>query len=324
MSSLHRHLSLIRASMVCILIALPQVVAAQSVAEVKEETSTSAWQGSAIAYRQSMGVQGLWKSATPTWNPSFVHSLTLEPQWNITENTSVSSELSMASELTQSDWTTDRIYLSDMTLRGTFSSALTSSLLQTTTHINLGVRLPTSKPSRASSLIMAPSLGVITERSFAVAKGLKLSLDLSVSRPMHSYTTGSLQGSPIDGCSSPGCRELMQIPTRNTRLIFEESIQAQLQLFEHTVITAYVGAGQGLLHSLSPSPLVSFEPDHPEEFHFEMASGVLLSHPLYSGMSITYGLSSRQPTLAANGQSRDIPLLNRYTRFSVDLRAELP
>ncbi|SVD79628.1 uncharacterized protein METZ01_LOCUS432482, partial [marine metagenome] len=262
MSSFHRHLSLLRASMVCILIALPQVAAAQSVAEVKEETSTSAWQGSAIAYRQSMGVQGLWKSATPTWNPSFVHSLTLEPQWNITESTSVSSELSMASELTQSDWTTDRIYLSDMTLRGTFSNALTSSLLQTTTHINLGVRLPTSKPSRASSLIMAPSLGVITERSFAVAKGLKLSLDLSVSRPMHSYTTGSLQGSPIDGCSSPGCRELMQIPTRNTRLIFEESIQAQLQLFEHTVMTAYVGAGQGLLHSLSPSPLVSFEPDH--------------------------------------------------------------
>jgi hypothetical protein len=291
---------------------------------LEEHPGQSAWAGSELAYRNAFGVLDLYQGGYPTWNPKYLQSLLAHPKWSLKEDVVLSAQIELLAELTQSDWTTDRFHFSDLSLSLANSRMQFAEFFGTRVEGKIGVRLPTSKVSRAQGLIFAPSLNVVLSRGVFAVKGLQLAADLGVVRPVHRYTTGELDEMPIHNCETPGCLTLRQIPIRNVELGLSQMFLAQWQLTSKFGVSAFFGLSQNRLYGLDTSTRSSYRVESPVQWRYGISSGLACAHRLGKGFSINYGLASTHAPFMDNGRTRYLPLFNRHALFFLDVKASLP
>ena len=146
-----------RCIILCLLLAIPTGAWGQTNTSEQKATESSPWEISTLQYRVASGIEGMRKNANPTWNPLVIHSLALQPGWQLTDSIALQSQFEMAQELTQSDWNNDGWFWSDLTLNLTFENLVAFESPGIAFDLALGLRLPTSKRSQAETLILEPS-----------------------------------------------------------------------------------------------------------------------------------------------------------------------
>jgi hypothetical protein len=231
--------------------------------------------------------------------------------------------MEVAGDFTRTDWTTDPIYWSDLTLSLKAPSLMKLHDDATTVGASVGLRLPTSLVSQTHTLVMAPSLTGHGSHRVTAVPGLELSLELGAFRPIHQTTTGQLQGTPIRNCRTTSCQTLNQIPTRNIQWGARQMVNAQWQIKPWVIATLFAGGTQSKLHRAETSAEVTFQVTEPRQWRYEFSSGALLSHPIFKGGIFSYGIASTHPLFKANGHERYAPLVNRHTVAFLELRLSL-
>lgn len=201
------------------LVAQAQVSIATGVAEESDTASKAPWRGSTLTYSHMVTPVSLVKSAMPWWNPYYAHQITLRPNWHFNDSFFAAAQLSIEQELTVADDTTRRyeVMLGDLLLEGFWTG-----WREPTTQIRVSaagrLMLPTSKASRASSMVAGVAPSVTVSRGFDVLSGLSTSFLVRGTRYFNQYTTRQYESPSIIGCGdpdSPACSPFWSSGTRN-------------------------------------------------------------------------------------------------------------
>ena len=222
----------------------PGVAAAATVAA---PAKASAWAGSAVTLRNAASAVSFDRSAEPTWNPTYVLSLSAMARYALSDRFFLRAATAVARELTESDWTTR----ADETVLGDSTVAAGASLWR---HAGLGLRagadaqllLPSSKASRARTLVIAPSLG----GTFAwTARGFTVGLASRIARPLHDKATGALDTPWLAGCAdlASGCDRFAQNGLRNPNWRFSNVMSLSWQASFGLGLATSAGVGNDLL-----------------------------------------------------------------------------
>ena len=195
------------------------VLLGASSALAKEELkSSNPWRDTEIDYEHGFSAYSLSKSADPTYNPYYVHVLTIAPQWHVGDYLVFKAKLAIEQELTDADETTKKheVNLSDLTF-----DIATPGITEGFTGIKIagGVRFffPTSKASQATTMYLAIGPGHNVSRKFPLLEGLNIGYGARFNFAFHKFTTAQ-NNAPWVACGSadsPACSQFVQTGVRN-------------------------------------------------------------------------------------------------------------
>ena len=161
--------------------------------------SASPFAGSSVVYRNQMSVISVDRSAEQTYDPLYVMSVGLRPRADLGAGIYARGGLTIARELTESNWTTEarETYLSDTTLAvgGTLWTVPTAEI---DLSAELGARLPTSEASQARTLRIAIEPSLRVSRRFGVLSGLTVGYGFAFAVDLHRFTTAERVEPTID------------------------------------------------------------------------------------------------------------------------------
>ncbi len=284
-----------------------------------------AWRGSQLIYRNAVTAVSLDQSTDLTYDPTYEMTLALQPRWYVWDQLYVRAGASLSRELTESDWTTQsgEWIVGDTTLGFGSSQLWRVPVVETVFTADLGVRLPTSKASRARTLLLAVEPRVGVSRTFDVLDGLTVAYGLVIARDFHDFTTGELTEPLVPGCvgGDTACDRFRNSGVRNTRARMSNSLSVSLGVLDWLAVGAGAGIHTHWLHDTSRIEGASFavEPDTSTRHYlnYDLEATFL---PV-GGFSIGLGASTFNPQQQADSSDQDV-FFNRFTELFIDLRFE--
>ena len=192
------------------------LLSATGVAAKEELKSGNPWRGTEIGYEHGFSAHSLSKSADQSYNPYYVHTLTLQPQWHVGEYLAFRAKLAIEQELSDADDTTykNEVMLSDLNLE-----AVTPGVTEPFTGVRLGGGLrfvfPTSKVAQATTMRLAISPAISLSRKFPLLEGLVLGYGARFNFAFHQYTTAQQDAPGIASCSVDDIRCGTNLGRRN-------------------------------------------------------------------------------------------------------------
>lgn len=170
--------------------------------EALEETKNP-WRGSALSYEHSALALSFAPHADPTWNPNYVHTLSLAPTWHFGDTVVVRGSFMLEQELTNSDDTVQKNewVWSDVNLDVSPEQGWTES--ETGIRLNGGVRfqIPLSKMSAAQKLNLGIAPAASLSRKFDVMNGLTVRYGARWQFNWHRNIYPGYDGPTIMACS---------------------------------------------------------------------------------------------------------------------------
>lgn len=320
------------------LLSLPGAAFAQGTVAAQEAAGIvtgekSRWRGSALTYENVFTTISMDKSAEPTWNPYYAHSVQIAPRYYFFDDIYTSLIWSVEQELTNSDWTTTRRELlwSDL-----FVDVGYSGWTEPTTklRINGSVRLalPVSKISQAQTQVFAVAPSVRLSRTFDVLGGVTLGWAARWNQRFHTSTTPLKDASGIVGCTSASdaCERSRSTGVLNSWGDLSTGPSLAFMPIEKLYISADLRFGKSFLYDNTDAELsgigggdltprkndTGFTGRHNQYF------GVAANYALFDELSITAGIATPSPQLDLEGQRRS-PFFNRYSQVFFDLDFDL-
>ena len=302
--------------------ALPLVLALALVAEAKPPV----YRGSQITYSNTVTALSLDRSADPTYNPAYTMSALFRPRLWIRDLFYVQAKLEVARELTQADDTTfaDETVVSDLHL-ATATTFFEGAGFSLGASLDLG--FPTSKASRARTMVLGFTPGVSAEWEAKLLAGLSLGVGATVTKYFDRYSTSQRDAPLIPGCragdGANGCSELLSTGDRNVNVRLIESFSASLDVLEWLGFELTADLYQDVLYPQDASdPRVSLEPQEPTDTRYTLGWGVELYFEPWKALTVAIGASALNPARAPD-TSLYAPFFNRYTSFYLDLRFDM-
>jgi len=208
------------------LLALAVLGPAVAGASVDSETRAAAgepqaqqvpWRNSTIVYEHATTVRTAVADWDLTYDPIYVHTLSLRPEWHFSENFFTRFRFDLEQELTDSDYTTKKreILWSDL-----FVEFGTRSFQEPTTGIvlsgTLRLTVPISKISASRTMLFGVSPGIFLTRRFDVLDGLIVRYAVRYSHRFFNSETGEYDDHGIAGCRTPSCEVFLSTGVRNS------------------------------------------------------------------------------------------------------------
>jgi hypothetical protein len=232
-------------------------------AEVEEDDESSLPWMASLSWSHAYNTAGLSRSAYQTFNPQYAWSFNAMLGYRFDDRTSIALSQGLAIELTDSDTTNTRQepWLLDTAIDG--ERELIEHELDADHTLgatgSLGILLPTSKPSRAATMLFAGRAKLGGEYTADdVVHGLSAGVSFS-------YTHRFLRSNVLETESSYACVEGdLQDTTRscshlgsltNTRDLFVLGVEGSLGLTEELTLGAQVSFGWNLGGSLNDQEL---------------------------------------------------------------------
>lgn len=291
-------------------------VAADASANADLGSPKNPWRGSSVGYEHSFAAIGLDKGHDLSWNPAYVHTLTLMPQWHFEDLLVATAMLSIEQELTRSDWTKydHQVYLSDLSLL----LAPEKGWTEENTGIKVGGALrfifPTSEMSQTQTLNLGVAPGLSLSRKFDVLKGLTLKYAGSFQLNWHRYTTAQYDGPRIQGCASTGsCAVFQDTFTRNVNWMVAHGPSAVLGVVDKLQVGAEFSFRVAALYPMkdeSPTDPTIPDPDTRYLQMFRLYAG----YDLLDYLSLEAGALTFGNTLNSKSETQN-PFFNRDTQI---------
>lgn len=296
--------------------ALAQDAEAEAAAEPSEPPL---WAGSSVSMRTASTVLSVARDADLTYNPVVEVSGTFSPVFQVTDFMQLGASLSLARELTNSDYTTRRgeTEVSDLNVRASFPGFYTIPVAEIRLSADLPLAFPTSKISRARTMVMAVSPGISLSRRFEVLSGLTLRYGLRGTYWWHRWETGRYEQSTIPGCTS-NCQQFVAMEVLNPTWRIANSFGVDLAFIDElslglsfAVVRDDVGR--------PPEADVSLVPITPTDARYSNSSSVSLTGMPIDWLAVTIGADTSYPQLRPGPGEYYTPFFNRYTVAYLDL-----
>lgn len=288
------------------------------------------WRGSSLQYSHSMSAISVDKGAELTWNPLYVHGLTIMPQRFFGDSIVARLGFTVEQELTDSDYTKKhREYeWSDVNLDLVWTGWMEP---ETGIRVSGGLRgiAPISKISRARTLLAGISPSVAVSRRFDVLSGLTVSLSGRYTQRFYESTTGQYDGHGIVGCSSTSCDSLRNTGLRNSPWDISAGPSVVLSVTDDFTLTSSLILARQHLYSLGDGKVpfdggedvVVANADGPSTRYANIFT-LDASYTILGDFQVSLGANTAAPELAPDS-TRYFPLFNRYTVVYLGLGVDI-
>jgi hypothetical protein len=294
-------------------------------AEFSAKAGEPPWRGSELSYRNAASAISFQKDADPDYNPYYAMAVGIAPRWWFNSIFSVSSSLDIGREITTSDWTTKQgeFILDDIPLTVHATDFWNIPKLGIALSSSLGVITPASKESQSRTLILGLKPKLTLSRAFDLLKGAELSYSIAATKYLHRYTTGELQGSPIEGCISGviDCNSLINTGDRNSSWRLTQALGASLDFFDWLGLSLGFVVIDDYLYPASQSDRISYEAIEPTSRRVNLDYEMEL-YTTIKAFTVALGASTVNPKQAPDTTDYE-PVLNRYTEIYLDIRLNL-
>jgi hypothetical protein len=234
-------------------------IALPSVADAGEEAEASAkrFVGSSILVEHG-GTIGHSADTSPDATRVFQQTVAFGLAWAVHEKLGFSLDLAMVRELTSVDTTyAKELLVDDLELAAALElPGAEGDDGEFAWGVGLGLAFPTSKASRAASLVLAVMPSLEASLTADLLDGLTLSYAITPTPRLHRYSTISTQVaipcSPAVGCE---LGRHFDSGARNTKFELVQDIDLSMSAWEERIsVSGAVQIGHGWLYALSESP----------------------------------------------------------------------
>jgi len=285
------------------------------------------YRGTSISYRNEISAVSLDREHDLTHNPYYAMSWMFHPMWWVGDVFNMALTVPISRELTESDWTTNsgETVLGDVSVGFGLTNFYTIPVLDLGFSARLGFKAPTSKMSRARSLILGISPGLSVSRNFDVLEGINLSYSLGFTKNFHEFSTAGSNDSKIDGgCAGQGAScAFMNSGVRNTSWALSNTFALDISFLEWLSVGANVGVLQAYLYDQGDNADMtsvnnSFGDDSIDK-RYLMIYGLEIATAPVPALSIAIGAETSNTQIGPDG-TYNKPFFNRYTAIYLDLR----
>jgi len=295
----------------------------------KKDEWKEPWRGSSFTYRNVATAVSFNKGAELGHNPYYAMSWMFGPRWWLGDVFNASAALSLTRELTHSDWSTyeGETQVSDFVLGAGASRFATIPALDIGISASLKLIAPSSKSSRARTMIVGVKPGFALSRNFDVLSGINLGYSFSATKTFHEATTAQREEPNIAGCvgTAEGCESYMNTGSRNSSW----GLYNGFSLGVGFVDWLSMSASFGLLHSflykqddIEGEQMSEWQPgDEDVNTRYTMLYGLELAARPNPAVTVAMGANTANGQLAPDS-SYQKPFFNRYTAIYLDLRLD--
>jgi len=276
-----------------------------------------------MLYRNAASAISFDKGADLTYNPYYAMTLQFSPRWWFGKYVGLSADADITREITEADDTTKagEWWLGDVQA-GVAVRAPTIPLVGIDTMAKVSAFAPTSKISRARTLILGLKPELMVSRTFPLLSGLTLAYVVQGTRFFHDYTTSQREVPLIPGCAAGlgGCDRFVNLGLRNPEWRLTNAVALSMDFFPWLGISADAAIVVDWLYAQEEvDPQVSFEPQEGTDQRYTMAYSVELYGKPMPSVGLALGVSTVNPQLKPDSTPRE-PFVNRYTTVYFDVR----
>lgn len=285
------------------------------------------YRNTSAVYRNTVSARSFNRNADLTYNPYYAMELELSPVWWLTGHLYTALNISMVRELTNSDITTKEgeTLLQDIYL--SFAAPDLFIIPKVKIHVTPAIRFyaPTSKISRARTLILSVYPRLRLHRTLDVLDGLTFAYVLGFRGNFHYSTTQALDEplivAPLGSTRSQ--ESFANTGYRNTRFLLVNALALNLAIDHWIGISASAGVVHGFLYPITANDdRISYTPQTPTDVRYVMIyDGEVYVRPL-PYLEVALGFTTQNFQLAADS-TYEAPFFNRYTAAFLDLRVDV-
>ncbi|MCP4674562.1 MAG: hypothetical protein GY854_03405 [Deltaproteobacteria bacterium] len=293
----------------------------------EDENLKPVYRGSLFTYRNVGSAISLARDAELTYNPYYAMIFMIEPMFWTGEHGHLNLGISISREITNSDWTTKEgeTILDDITLGIGLSNIWTIPIVEIGISPSLDVIIPTSKSSRARSLICGINPGVGLARIFDVLSGLSLSYSFGFIKSFHYYTTAQNEEPIIDAAptSTRSMASYMNTGVRNASFDISNVGVIGIEFVSWLGLSVSGGIVHSYLYELNgQEENTSLETEDSSSIRYAMIySAEIHSRPI-PALAIAIGAETVSPQLSSDS-TYEMPFINRYTAIYLDLKLDV-
>ena len=280
------------------------------------------WAGSVFTYRNAATVPSFDKSTDLTYNPYYAMTFSFRPQWSITDILYLNARFSLTQEITHSDFTTDanEVWPSDLGFRFGAANFYTIPVVGIAFSTDLDIVAPTSKSSRARTMLLSLSPGVGISRSFEVLSGISLGYNFRFAYNFHESTTAERESPLIGGCTGgiAGCAQHLNMGLRNSEWRLTHSAFVSFAFTDWVALSASFAVITDYLYPAAEDASVSLESQPDQGQRDYLSAGAALTFTPVKALNIALGFDTTHPQLAPDSSFRQ-PVFNRYTMVFIDM-----
>lgn len=286
------------------------------------------WRGSTLIYEQLASALSLDEQADPTYNPYYVQSLSIRPEWHFGDQLFTRLRFDLEQELTNSDETDfkNQIVYSDL-IFDVGATGWTDPWAGIKAAGTIRMVAPISKASHAQTMRFAFGPGASLSRKFPVLEGITIRYGGRFNFRFHDFTTTQYDA-PVIACGSPdseACGRVVHTGKRNVSwdvtqgpgLAFSPLEKLTLDLdFQFRRAALYPLTDAAVETSVGSVPLLPGELD--AATRYSTWATVDLSYDVLDELSISIGASTLSGQPSTDGERRS-PFFNRDTTLYLDL-----
>lgn len=288
----------------------------------------SPFRGTLVEYRNTVSTRTFRKNADLTYNPYYAMELHAVPAYAFGPRVRLEFDLLIKREFTRSDTTTKQgeLLLADAFLKTILPKLFTIPVLKIGGDLSFRFVVPTSKESKARTLLLGVRSGLLLNRRFNVFNGLTIYYSLQVQKNLHDSTTMQTEQPVIT--STPGSmRSLESFSNLGNRNVSATLINGLiLELRFKKKYTALLGMKiiHGFLYPIrSGDDRISYSPMPDTRIQYRMIYTGELARRVYPGIQLVLGFLTENFQLADNA-TYEPPFFNRYTALFFDVRVNVP
>ena len=289
------------------------------------------WQHSlratSLSYLNTMSTLTLRRDAELTYNPYYAMTLALSPHYWFDEIFYLSGFVAMTGELTEADNTTysHEIQFHDSVLKGGASNFWTIPHAKIDLSFSLSSVFPTSKQSRAKTMILGLRPELTLSRRFDLLGGLGLSYQLGATKFFNQYTTAQRETPIVPHClaGTGQCDAFLNTGVRNTDWRLANSFAMSLDITEWIGLSVSGGIIIDWLYEIEKSedePISWQAQESTDKRHTMVFGAEVYGRPLLP-LVVALGVSTVNPQLTPDSEY-ETPFFNRYTAVYLDLRLD--
>ena len=287
---------------------------------------------SLIVYRNVVSARSFDKNADLTYNPYYAMEFKLSPTFWAGPYTYLNLDVTFSKELTEPDSGHSRettkegeVILADIYLEVGVPELLKIPKAEIDFSPAVRFYVPSSKVSKARTLILGIRPGFSLTKRFDVFRGLSLSYRFWARKSFHESTTAvnetPLVSVPVG--SSRSSESLTHTGVRNASFGISNGLELRLAIMKYLGISAGVSLVHAFLYQLRyEDDRISYEPQSPTDVRYKVFyTGEIYARPL-KALIVALGFETENFQLT-EGSSYEKPFFNRYTAIFLDIRLYL-
>jgi hypothetical protein len=291
----------------------------------------SPFRGSTITYEHAISALTLDKAAELTYNPYYVHRLWLRPEVHYGDYLYGAARLYLAQELTDADDTTKKreVFVSDLLVwLGAKEIPLPLGLSGSA---DVMLTFPTSKASRAQTMVLGFTPGVGVSKKLDVLSGLTVGLTARGGFYFNRYTTTQLE-SPWVACASPDvvvCGRYVHTGERNAKSLLSAGPSVDLSITDELALSGFFLVRRYGLYDLADAAAGSLSgrvqpTDGAADVSVRYEELFILeaTYDLTKTLQLALGAFNVYPQLAPSSSYR-FPLFNRSTELYLSIAVKV-